>query len=158
MEARKQTKKVTASNLASMGSCERKILMEAKLGRRTSPSRRHAQAEGTNQHLKFFHEAVRSKSNVAASEAKPWCFVASLVYGADAPETKVLRNFRDRVLRQTRPGRSMIGFYYKKSPAVCRHLRGKRSLIRLFRTILLPLVWCARMALVVDALATRVRK
>ncbi len=41
------------------------------------------------------------------------CFVATAVYGdGDAPEVKLLRNFKDRVLKKKRLGRSFINFYY----------------------------------------------
>lgn len=49
----------TASQLAEMGYCERKMLLRLRLGPRTSLSRQAAQAFGTLEHARFLAEAMK---------------------------------------------------------------------------------------------------
>jgi len=63
-------------------------------------------------------------------ESKPWCFIATAVFGADAPETVGLRHFRDRVLRRSRAGCMAIATYYRWSPAVALYIH-KHPAVRL---------------------------
>ena len=44
------------------------------------------------------------------------CFIATTIYGLDAPETKALRRLRDTRLLPTRFGRTFVAIYYKISP------------------------------------------
>jgi len=44
------------------------------------------------------------------------CFIATAVYGRDAPETNALRAWRDRVLMPSLPGRTLVRCYYALSP------------------------------------------
>lgn len=42
------------------------------------------------------------------------CYIATMVYGSyDSPEVRVLRRFRDEVLKQSEIGRKLIQVYYK---------------------------------------------
>lgn len=43
---------------------------------------------------------------------------AEELYGEHAAETELLRNYRDRVLRETRAGQELINIYYYWSPAI----------------------------------------
>jgi len=52
------------------------------------------------------------------------CFVASALFGEDAPETEALRQFRDDVLARTTSGRIFIECYYRVSPPIARALSG----------------------------------
>lgn len=71
------------------------------------------------------------------------CFLATSLYGADAPQTVKLRAFRDRHLVPYGPGRVAVSLYYRASPHVVDALAsrpalraGVRSLLdRLVRTI-----------------------
>lgn len=63
------------------------------------------------------------------------CFVATAVYGsADAAEVRCFRNFRDRVLLKSVPGRLFVSLYYLVSPSaaeiVSRHSFLKRCIRR----------------------------
>jgi len=46
------------------------------------------------------------------------CFIATAVYGGDAPETNALRSWRDRQLMPTLLGRAFIATYYRISPSI----------------------------------------
>lgn len=65
-----------------------------------------------------------------------WCFIASQVYGPDAWETNVLRQWRDEKLLPTALGRAFVNFYYKVSPPIARLLGRSRFLEGLSRFIL----------------------
>jgi len=133
----------SASKLAEMGTCERRIALQAKHGKRRSAEHQAAATRGDIAHEAFFREGLVHKP--VTDTAKPWCFVATLVYGPDAVETAVLRAFRDRCLRRHRPGRQMIRFYYRWSPRVCRLLLGRRWVVRIARAVLRPVVAVARL-------------
>src|SRR5262249_53896620 len=116
---------VTASQLAQMGACERFIMLEAKYGKRMALGQRDAIHRGTAEHVRFFKDAVRSQPDVQTTLSKPWCFCATLAWGRTAPETELLRRFRDRLLRRTTVGRWLIREYYSASPSLCRWLVGR---------------------------------
>ena len=133
-----------------MGVCERLVLFEARYGKRTTPCRRGAITRGRAEHDKFFRDGVRSESDVNTSLAKPWCFCASLAWGPEAPETDLLRRFRDRILRRTAAGRGLIRVYYRRAPGLCRRFEGRRKLIRALCLGLKPALWIAKAALAIQ--------
>ena len=149
VSAKKCEKKtvVSASELSKMGACERLVLFEARYGKRESQSQQEAIERGRAEHDKFFRDAVRSESDVSTSLAKPWCFCASLAWGPEAPETNLLRNFRDRILRNTAFGRWFIRAYYRMAPKLCRRLDGRTKIIHALRLGLMPVVWIAKVVL-----------
>ena len=152
MAAKMRGKKtmVSASELAQMGACERFVLFEAKYGKRVSRCQQEAIERGRREHGDFFREAVRSHSDVPTSLAKPWCFCASLAWGPEAPETDLLRRFRDRILRGSAGGRCLIRLYYRTAPWVCRRLDGRRKAIYALRLGLKPALWIAKAALAIQ--------
>jgi len=140
----KKTKEFcSASKLAEMGTCERRIALQAKHGQRRSAEHQAAATRGDIAHEAFFREGLHQKP--VTDVAKPWCFVATLVYGPDAVETVVLRAFRDRRLRTNRRGRSLISFYYRWSPRLCRWLAGRQWALAAVRGALRPVVLVARL-------------
>lgn len=150
-ETRRKKAMVSAAELAQMGTCERLVLFEAKHGKRMSRSQREAIERGRRHHAAFFREGVRSQSGVRTSLAKPWCFCASLAWGPEAPETDLLRRFRDRILRRSPAGRWLIRLYYRTAPGICRRLDGRRSAIHALRLGLRPALWIAATALAIES-------
>lgn len=127
----------SASELAKMGYCERHMFFEAKLGERSSKERQADRQRGTRLHAAFYEEGQMQPA------AKPWCFVASAVYGSDSPETNLLRRFRDRWLRPYRAGRWLVAAYYRHSPGWCRLVQDRPRVRALVRIILRPLLGTA---------------
>ncbi len=149
-ETRDKKTMVSASELSQMGACERLVLFEARYGKRKSRCQQEAIERGRTEHDKFFKDGVRSQSDVQTSLSKPWCFCASLAWGPEAPETDLLRRFRDRILRRTTAGRSLIRVYYKTAPGLCRRLEGRRKLIRALCLALEPALWIAKAGLAIQ--------
>ncbi len=76
------------------------------------------------------------------------CFVATAAYGSYlAPELRTLREFRDRYLLRTAPGRVFVGWYYRHGPEAARWLESHPGLKPLVRAALLPLVVLAGLLL-----------
>ena len=141
---------VSASELAQMGACERLVLFEARYGKRRSRCQQKAIERGRTEHDKFFKDGVRSQADVETSLSQPWCFCASLAWGPEAPETDLLRRFRDRILRRSAAGRRLIRLYYKTAPGLCERIGGRRRLIRALRLGLKPALWIAKAALAIQ--------
>jgi hypothetical protein len=136
----------SASELADMGYCEKKLLFEDRLGRRVSSERVESRLVGDAAHRAFHRDAVACAPGLKSSDAKPWCFIASELFGSTAWETAALRLFRDRLLRQFAAGRTFIGLYYRYSPGIARWLHRHRRTREFARLLLRPLAvvlkWC----------------
>ncbi len=69
------------------------------------------------------------------------CFIATAAFGgADAPAVTLLRQFRDRYLKLTVPGRAFVRAYYRYSPALAAWIENNPPLRRAAQTVLTPLV------------------
>jgi len=66
----------------------------------------------------------------------PRCFIATAIYAdSDAPQVKILRQYRDTILRQTRWGQMCIKTYYRYSPPIAAYLRRHRHLCTILRPL-----------------------
>ena len=104
---------VSASELAQMGVCERLVKFEHDCGRRRTAEQLLAMERGRRAHQRFY----RDRHGGGQSAGR--CFIATLVFG-QAQEARVLKRFRDRVLRPRQIGRRLIVLYYRMAPALCR--------------------------------------
>ena len=69
------------------------------------------------------------------------CFIATAAYGSALdPHVAALREFRDRYLQRSAPGRAFIRFYYRHSPPVAAAIARHNSLRFAVRAMLTPLV------------------
>jgi uncharacterized repeat protein (TIGR01451 family) len=69
------------------------------------------------------------------------CFIATAAYGsALEPHVMALREFRDRYLQRSAPGRAFIRFYYRYSPPVAAVIAQHEWLRLIVRMLLTPLV------------------
>lgn len=121
--------RVSASELAQMGVCERRVKFEHDRGRRRTPEQLQAMKRGRRAHETFYRDGQD------AARTGDRCFVSTLVFG-EAPETRILRCFRDQVLRPWPLGRRFIIVYYRFAPAVCRFLDRRPSLLPVTRWLL----------------------
>ena len=77
------------------------------------------------------------QDDIAHKHDNGHCYIATMAYGSyDAPEVRILRRFRDRVLQTSAPGRAFIRFYYRVSPSWVNALRDKPSMNALIRHVL----------------------
>lgn len=66
---------------------------------------------------KDYVEGILTGKGIVPAAGKTGCFIATACYGNyDAPEVKVLRQYRDQVLARSFAGRLFIRFYYFCSP------------------------------------------
>ncbi|HWH74965.1 MAG TPA: CFI-box-CTERM domain-containing protein [Methylibium sp.] len=138
---RKAKRTVSASALSQMGVCERLVVFEHFEGKRPTTAQKAALQRGVRAHRQFASEG----ESEAARRGR--CFIATHVFG-DGPETQVLRLFRDRHLRPTRAGRSVILAYYRLAPTVCRTMEQWPATRPAVRAAIRPLVWFATRLLV----------
>jgi hypothetical protein len=125
--------RVSASELAQMGVCERRVKFDHDRGRRRTPEQLQAMERGLRAHEEFYREG----QDVPRAGGR--CFVATLVFG-EAPETQILRCFRDQVMRPRPLGRRFIVAYYRFAPAVCRFLDRRPSSLPVARALLRAVV------------------
>ena len=145
MKTKHDSRWTSASELAEMGTCERRILLQSKHGDVKSLAQREAEKRGNAAHAEFYQESFRHAP--VTDSSKPWCFIATTLYGPSAPETNLLRMFRDRCLRNFGPGRRLIRIYYAVSPRICAYLVNRPSARLAARALLRPALALARLAL-----------
>ncbi len=126
-----------------MGVCERLVYLEQHFGRRRTSEQVAAARSGDRAHAEFHADALRAITADQSASAKPWCFIASATFSPTAPETQILRCFRDRVLRPFRAGRSLIRTYYWLSPPIARQIARHPRLRPIVALVLRPWVWLA---------------
>lgn len=110
---------VSASDLAQMGRCERLVVFEHLYGSRRTPLQQQARTRGLVEHAQFYREGRAASTH---ANRKGRCFIATYVFG-ETWQTKVLRRFRDEVLRPSAWGRRVICLYYRGAPGFCVVLR-----------------------------------
>ncbi|MGP1715680.1 MAG: CFI-box-CTERM domain-containing protein [Methylophilus sp.] len=107
------SKLTSATRLSEMGTCERKVYLRAKHGNlKVSQSRESAMQRGNVVHMR----AERGDYREVKADSR--CFIATCVYGQTAPETNLLRAFRDEQLMGSIPGKAFVYTYYVLSPYI----------------------------------------
>lgn len=106
----KHGKHHTITDIISSTYCEQKMIFDRTRGRVTTREVRAKQEEGVKQHHRF---EQRGRSGLDRR-----CFIATAVYGPEAPETNFLRGWRDQALMPSTLGRAFIQLYYQTSPAL----------------------------------------
>lgn len=102
------------SNIVATVYCERHALLDREHGQARPINVRIKAAAGTFEHKRF---ELEGKTRAAVDRR---CFVATAVYGDDAPQTHYLRSWRDRVLMTRWGGRVLVWAYYRVSPSLVR--------------------------------------
>lgn len=121
-------RQVSATQLAEMGYCEQRMLLAHRLGERTTPTQKRARARGDAAHVRYFAQGMAVKDRR--------CFIATCVFGPDAPETWQLRCYRDAVLLPRWWGRWLVAAYYRAAPCVCRLLESWPACMPVTRLLL----------------------
>lgn len=132
MTARPDHRHHTISDIVSAVYCEQKMIFDRTYGIRENDDVRAWREDGITQHKHFERAARRGQDRR--------CFIATAVYGPEAPETRFLRAWRDRKLMPTRPGRALVRTYYLVSPLLLPLLSRHARLARLVRGALDRLV------------------
>jgi hypothetical protein len=138
---------IRASDLAKMTVCEQKLVFEKRHGERLTRAQEERIRDGNRGHAHYLRQAFVVNPDVRSSESKPWCFIATELWGEDAAETCALRALRDAILRRYALGRAFTRVYYRMSPAVAAYLVPHPFARRLARAALTPVVVAAKFAL-----------
>jgi len=117
---------VSATELAKMGKCERQVYLDHHHGEDTSLTAKFIK-RGNYEHEQF---------NRQLSGKDKRCFIATAVFGIDAVETKILRQFRDEHLMPYKTGRTFTSLYYSLSPYIVNLIERYPALMIPIRTIL----------------------
>lgn len=131
-----QRDEVSATELAEMGFCEKRMQLAHLYGDQATPEQRKAMARGQAAHQRYLEEGL-------AATADRRCFVTTFVFGQDARETQVLRAYRDAVLLRRRWGRILVAAYYRVAPTGCRIMaRSPATVVRVRRILRVVVAWC----------------
>ncbi len=121
-KSRPGTKSVSVSELGSFGGdCEVQALLRYRDRVGTCHVTQES-LEGEAIHAQVARDAVayehsRRRKGVSRDTR---CYIATAVFGVDAPETEILRVWRDQVLMKSPAGRAFIAIYYAVSPLLVR--------------------------------------
>ena len=116
--------------------CEQKAVFDKTIGDARPADVLAKARQGTFEHLRF---EVEGRTQAVIDKR---CFIASRVFGVDAPETVFLRAWRDAVLQRSFAGRAFVRVYYAASPGVVGVLDSLPGLARFARAFLVLLVRC----------------
>lgn len=115
------------SNVVAIVYCERQAILDRRYGEQRSRDVQIKAEYGQRAHQQFEREGRQQM----AQDRR--CFIATAIYGADAPETQAFRHWRDTTLLPSRAGRAFVRLYYAVSPlcvTLLNHLPALRTGIR----------------------------
>lgn len=126
----KRRRRHTVTDIVAAVYCEQKLVFDKTRGSATTEEVRKKAARGTAEHRRFELEGyTRQPGRLVAKAARDArCFIATAVYGGDAPETELLRTWRDDVLLPSMAGRCLVRAYYLVSPTLLRMIGGNTVL------------------------------
>ena len=122
---------MSSRDLAEMGHCEIRVLLDHRFGSGKTPTQSVAARRGEREHERFHRAAVATQ---AIRDRR--CFVATAVCGDLSPTTVRLRVFRDACLQPFAVGRWLTRLYYRVSPGVAQRLGRSPGLRRIARALL----------------------
>jgi prepilin-type N-terminal cleavage/methylation domain-containing protein len=92
--------------------------------------------------------ASPSISNPPPEYSGKQCFVTTAAYGnPDHPVVEIFRQFRDRILLPTGPGKTLVRFYYEVGPSLAAAIEGSPIACLFVRLLLTPVAGFAFLAL-----------
>ena len=131
------SKYTSISKIIKTTYCEQQVVFDAKYGTKKDLSDQaqrqlnqkaeqgtalHAALEAQGRRTLKQQNQQNQQNQQQAQDTR--CFVATCVFGHQAPETVWLRNWRDRVLAPNPIGRIAISVYYKVSPLLVHAIKG----------------------------------
>ncbi len=137
---KRHPRSVSATTLAQTLVCERQVVFDAKHGQIIGFARKAAIARGNR-----VHDLVYRRGHQPVGQGDRRCFIATAIYGQEAPETHLLRAFRDRVLMPRTLSRLLVKAYYRVPPPIAHWLECSPKSARAVRWILDRIVrWIVR--------------
>jgi len=95
----------------------------------------------TDSPVRGFSSCENTDASVLAGPDGSGCFIATAAYGSRLdPHLESLRVFRDRFMMTNRPGRALVRFYYRRSPALADFIADRDWLRAVVRGLLTPVV------------------
>lgn len=119
---------ISVTDIASLGICEQQTILDHKHGKARSKKLQHLAKGGIREHAAYDKQV--------SSISDPRCFIVSAVFGACAPETHLLRAFRDKHLMPYWWGRHFCCCYYRLSPKLTPLLMSNPHLLAAIRFLL----------------------
>ncbi|HRH86779.1 MAG TPA: hypothetical protein PLO41_08015 [Rubrivivax sp.] len=132
---------MSASALAQMGVCERLVVFEHHDGKRLTLAQRVALRRGLSAHRRFASAGSSERSSCEPRLGGSFDALHSLDEG---PESVATWCFRDRILRNSCPGRSPILICNRVAMRAWRTMARWPLLCVVLRAMLRPVVWFAR--------------
>ncbi|MGI9202555.1 MAG: DUF11 domain-containing protein [Woeseiaceae bacterium] len=91
--------------------------------------------------VRGFSSCENTEPSTVAGPDGSGCFIATAAYGSSLdPRLESLRDFRDRFMMTNRPGRALVGFYYRHSPPLADILAERDWLRAIVRGLLMPIL------------------
>lgn len=112
-------KSISATDLATLGRCERQAVLDARYGKIEARSTEPDRQRGNEEHQRH-HVEVKRYAKEPMPTGNTRCFIATAIYGPDAWQTWALRGWRDRRLLPSPAGRILVRLYYAVSPWIAR--------------------------------------
>lgn len=115
----------SSSDLAALVRCEREFVAVQTEGEVRTQVRDARAREGEAEHARTERSmlAFHNTGRASRSARDRRCFLATEMYGPQAPRTQALRDWRDRVLIPSGAGRVLVRIYYATSPLLVRVVR-----------------------------------
>lgn len=124
-DARPARNSISATQLSELAICQTMVqLNQRRHAPAPSAERQQRLERGTEMHARSEQAAIDASNaqSMPPSNRKGACFIATAVYGPAHSNTAYLRLWRDRALRPSHIGRTLIHLYYKASPPLARWL------------------------------------
>jgi hypothetical protein len=87
-------------------------------------------------------QAVIEEGVSGGGAAAGRCFIATAIYGSPLhPDVQVLRNFKNEYILTNSIGKALVKFYYKVSPPLADYIKEHKTVRKVARFILLPVVY-----------------
>lgn len=132
---RERNNVISASDLAQCCVCEQQVVFDRARGKKRTRDQDQSAKAGIAVHADMNAQAQLAYRGAETSQPDQRCFIASALYGPDAPETQALRAFRDRKLAPFALGRAFIAIYYRSSPPIAATLHRHPHLAAIVRFI-----------------------